>query len=219
MLYNRGLTERGPRTHMKNLTIAFLATASLFAVGACKKKGGGDAGEAVAKMTEFKDQMCACKDKACADKVQESMTKWSQDMAAKAGDKKEAKTDEATMKKMTEVGQQYGECMTKAMSAGATAPEGSAAAPEGSAAPAPEGSAAPPAAGSTGIPECDEYKAAIDKLATCDAIPEATRKTMKDAFDQASGAWANLPAEGKAAAATGCKAAADATLQAAAACK
>ena len=61
---------------MKNLTIAFIATASLFAVGACKKKGGGDAGEAVAKMTEFKDQMCACKDKACADKVKEEFMGW-----------------------------------------------------------------------------------------------------------------------------------------------
>lgn len=210
---------------MKNLTIAFLATASLFAVGACKKKGGGDAGEAVAKMTEFKDQMCACKDKACADKVQESMTKWSTEMAAKQGDKKEAKTDEATMKKMTEVGQQYGECMTKAMSAGAE-PAGSGAAPAGSgsdtAAPAGSGSdtaAAGGGGGSTGIPECDAYKAAVDKLASCDAIPEATRKQMKDAFDQAAGAWANLPAEGKAAAATACKTAADATTQAAAACK
>jgi hypothetical protein len=207
---------------MKNLTIAFLATASIFAVGACKKKGGGDAGEAVAKMTEFKDEMCKCKDKACADKVQESMTKWSTEMAAKAGDKKEpAKADEATMKKMTEVGQQYGECMTKAMSAGAeTPPAGSG---SDTAAPAGSGSdtAAAPAGGggSTGIPECDEYKAAIDKLASCEAIPEATRKTMKDAFDQASGAWASLPAESKAAAATGCKAAADATKQAAAACK
>lgn len=209
---------------MKNLTIAFLATASLFAVGACKKKGGGDAGEAVAKMTELKDEMCKCKDKACADKVQESMTKWSTDMAAKAGDKKDQKADEATMKKMTEVGQAYGECMTKAMSAGAEpAGSGSAAEPAGSAAPAGSGSdtAQAPAGGggSTGIPECDEYKAAIDKLATCDAIPAETRKMMKDSFDQASGAWANLPAESKAAAATGCKAGADAVKQATAACK
>ncbi len=210
---------------MKNLTIAFIATASLFAVGACKKKGGGDAGEAVAKMTEFKDQMCACKDKACADKVQEGMTKWSQEMATKAGDKKDQKADEATMKKMTEVGQAYGECMTKAMSATETPPaggagsgsdSGSAAAPAGSGS---DTAAAPAAGGSTGIPECDDYKAAIDKLASCDAIPEATRKMMKDSFDQASGAWASLPAEGKAAAATGCKAGADAVKQAAAACK
>jgi hypothetical protein len=206
---------------MKNLTIAFLATASLFAVGACKKKGGGDAGEAVAKMTEFKDQMCACKDKACADKVQESMTKWSTDMAAKAGDKKDQKADEATMKKMTEVGQAYGECMTKAMTPAADPAAGSAAADP--AAGSGSAAAADPAAGggggSTGIPECDEYKAAIDKLASCDAIPAETRKMMKDSFDQASGAWASLPAEGKAAAATGCKAGADAVKQAAAACK
>ena len=64
---------------MKNLTIAFLAAASLFTVGACKKKGGGDAGEAMAKMEEFSNDMCKCKDKACADKVQEGMTKWSTD--------------------------------------------------------------------------------------------------------------------------------------------
>lgn len=213
---------------MKNLTIAFLATASLFAVGACKKKGGGDAGEAVAKMSEFKDEMCKCKDKACADKVQESMTKWSTEMAAKAGDKKDQKADEATMKKMTEVGQAYGECMAKAMTGGGDA-AGSAAAgsgePAGSAAPAGSGSDTAAAGsggggggGSTGIPECDEYKAAIDKLAACDTVPEASRKAMKDAFDQASGAWASLPAEGKAAA-TGCKAGADAVKQAAAACK
>jgi hypothetical protein len=211
---------------MKNLTIAFLATATLFSVGACKKKGGGDAGEAVAKMTEFKDEMCKCKDKACADKVQEGMTKWSTDMAAKAGDKKEPpKQDEAMMKKMTEVGTQYGECMTKAMSAGAADPamgSGSAAAVDPAAG---SGSAAAPAGdtaaagGSTGIPECDAYKAAVDKLASCEALPAEARKQMKDAFDQAAGAWANMPAEGKAAAATACKTAADATLQAAAACK
>jgi hypothetical protein len=210
---------------MKNLTIAFLTTASLFAVGACKKKGGGDAAEAVTQMTKFKDEMCACKDKACADKVQESMTKWSTDMAAKAGDKKDQKPDEATMKKMTEVGTQYGECMTKAMTAGAGGdkPADPAAGSGDKPADPAAGSGDKPAEGggaaaSTGIPECDEYRAAVEALGKCDKIPEATRKQMKDAFDQAAGAWASLPAEGKAAAATGCKTAADATKQAAAAC-
>ncbi|MFN0251276.1 MAG: hypothetical protein ACKV2T_30655 [Kofleriaceae bacterium] len=207
---------------MKNLTIAFLATASLFAVGACKKKGGGGAGEAAAKMSELKDQMCACKDKACADKVQESMTKWTTEMAGKAD--KNAKMDEASTKKMAELGLAYGECMTKAMMPAADPAGGgggSAPAPTegGGSAPAPTEGGGGGGGASTGIPECDEYKAAIDKLASCEAIPEATRKTMKDAFDQASGAWAALPAEGKAAAATGCKAGADAVKQAAAACK
>jgi len=99
---------------MKNLTIAFLAAASLMSFG-CKKKGG--AGEAMAKMSEFKDKMCACKDKKCADDVQDQMNKWSADSAKNAGDKPE-KPDEKTMKEMQDVGTKYGECMAKAMSGG-----------------------------------------------------------------------------------------------------
>jgi hypothetical protein len=57
---------------MKKISIAFLAALSLASFG-CKKKGGG--AEAVARMTEFKDRMCACKDKACVDKVNDDMTK------------------------------------------------------------------------------------------------------------------------------------------------
>src|SRR5690242_16359679 len=48
---------------------------------ACKKdiqKAGGaaQAKESIAKMTGFKDAMCACKDSACAQKVSDDMTKW-----------------------------------------------------------------------------------------------------------------------------------------------
>ena len=117
---------------MKNLTIAFLAVASLTSFG-CKKKGG--AGEAMAKMSEFKDQMCKCTDKPCADKVQADMNKWSADNAKNAGDKPEKPSDE-DMKKMQDVGTKYGECMAKAMSAGASVDPGSAAAPAAPAAPA-----------------------------------------------------------------------------------
>lgn len=95
---------------MKNLTIAFLATASLFAVGACKKKGGGDAGEAVAKMTEFKDQMCACKDKACADRVTE-------DFAALGEKHKNTKATEAQIREAGKIAEEYGKCMMAAMGA------------------------------------------------------------------------------------------------------
>ena len=70
----------------------------------------------------------------------------------------------------------------------------------------------------TGIPECDDYAAAVVALGKCQAIPEATRKIMMDAFLQAADAWKSLPAADRAAAAAGCKAAADATRQAAAAC-
>ncbi len=72
---------------------------------------------------------------------------------------------------------------------------------------------------STGIPECDEYKLSIDQLAVCDAIPEATRKVMKDSFDDAADAWKRLPPEGKIAAASACKAAAKATQEAADSCR
>jgi len=103
---------------MKNLTIALMVAASFTAVG-CKKKGG--AGEAMAKMGEFKDKMCACKDKKCADDVQDQMNKWSAENAKNAGDKAEA-PDEKTMKEMQEVGTKYGECMAKAMGGGETPP-------------------------------------------------------------------------------------------------
>jgi hypothetical protein len=79
---------------------------------------------------------------------------------------------------------------------------------------------APAAAGASGLPaECDDYKAAIDKLSTCDAMPKEARDAMKQAFDQASTGWAALPADAKASLATACKAGADAVKQSAAACK
>ena len=159
----------------------------------------------MAKMGGFADDMCKCKDKACADKVQEGMTKWSTDMAAKGGDKKaDEKPDEAMMKKMTEVGQKYAECMTKAMTPAADA----------------AGSGeAPAAAGGGDLPaECGEYKAAIEALAKCDKLPQQTRDALKQSYEQTSTAWASVPAEGKAALATACKSAADAVKQSAAAC-
>ena len=80
---------------------------------ACKKKGG----DAIAKMTEFKDQMCACKDKACADKVNEEYAKWAADAAkASGGGAQNMSADEA--KKFSDVGLAYSECMTKLATAG-----------------------------------------------------------------------------------------------------
>jgi hypothetical protein len=66
--------------------------------------------------------------------------------------------------------------------------------------------------------ECAEYQAAIDALAKCDKLPQATRDALKQSYDQTSAAWANVPAEGKAALGTACKSAADAVKQSAAAC-
>lgn len=75
--------------------------------------------------------------------------------------------------------------------------------------------AAPVAAGELPT-ECTAYKAAIDKLASCDKLPAASRDALKQAYDAASTQWANLPAEQKTTLATGCKAAVDAIEQTAA---
>src|SRR5262249_20716450 len=57
-----------------------------------------DMAKALAKMTEFRDQMCACKDTACAQHVQDDMSKWSADMAKQMGDV-DMRPDEAMVKK------------------------------------------------------------------------------------------------------------------------
>jgi hypothetical protein len=79
---------------MMKLTLVFVA---LFAFAGCKKKGGNDTAAAMAKMTEFKDEMCKCKDAACASSVSDKMMKWS---AEQNKDKKEPpKMSEADTKK------------------------------------------------------------------------------------------------------------------------
>jgi hypothetical protein len=140
---------------MKNLSIAILAALSLLSFAGCKKKGGGS--DAVAKMTEFKDQMCKCADKACAEKVTEAMTKWSSDMAKESGDKA-AKMSEDDTKKATAVSEEMSKCMTKLMAA---APPPPAPADPAAAAPPPAGDkpadpAAPPAAPPAGDKPADK---------------------------------------------------------------
>ena len=83
------------------------------------------------------------------------------------------------------------------------------------------GSAAPAGGGGGGgdLPaECNDYKAAIEALAKCDKLPQATRDALKQSYEQTSAAWAQVPAEGRAALGTACKSAADAVKQSAAAC-
>jgi hypothetical protein len=87
--------------------------------------------------------------------------------------------------------------------------EGSAAAPAAAPTAAAPAAAAPAAAGNLPA-ECNDYKAAIDKLASCDKMPQQARDALKQAYDQASAGWASLPAEAKANLATACKAGTDA---------
>ena len=98
---------------MNKIGFAFAATMALVSFSGCKKSGG--AGEALAKMGEFKGRMCVCKDAECAKKVSDDMNKWSQDEAAKS---KEPQSD-ADQKKAAEISTQMGECMQKATGPGA----------------------------------------------------------------------------------------------------
>ena len=81
----------------------------------------------------------------------------------------------------------------------------------------PDDKAAAPAAGGGDIPaECNDYKAAMEKLAACDKMPQASKDALKQGYDAMSQGWANagsLPPEAKKAMADGCKQGADALMQ------
>ena len=85
----------------------------LVAAPACKKRSATS--RAIAEFAEFADRMCACKDQACADRLQEDMTKWSQELAAKSAPEKPSAAD---AKRMQENGAKYAACYSKATGGG-----------------------------------------------------------------------------------------------------
>ena len=126
---------------MNKLSIAFLAAMSLAAVGCRKDKGG----EAIAKMTELKRKMCACKDKACSEKVSEELAQWDQAQEKAAGDKPVSLSGEDA-EKMEAVKEEISACLLKLEVPGGSGAAGAAGAATGGAGAA-MGSG-PPAAGS-----------------------------------------------------------------------
>ncbi len=133
---------------MKNIGWLFAVAVALASSSGCKKKGD----DVMGKMGEFKERMCACKDKDCVMGVQKELKEF--ESANK--DLKEGKTfSDEDMRKFVEYGHDIAQCATKAGggdmmmgggSAAAPAPtpaegSGSAAAP----APAPAGSGSAPA--------------------------------------------------------------------------
>lgn len=64
----------------------------------------------IAKMVEFKNLMCACKDRACAESVVKDLETWGAAMAQSAISQE---ATEAQVKQMGELGAAYGECMAK----------------------------------------------------------------------------------------------------------
>ena len=74
----------------------------------------------IIKFREFTDKMCACKDAKCAQEVSDQMTKWGQEQAKEQTEP--PKMTEEQTKQATELGEQMGNCMTKAMGAGGDMP-------------------------------------------------------------------------------------------------
>lgn len=196
---------------MTKLSFALASALTLLPFAGCKKKAGDGAStgvDATAKMTELKDKMCACKDADCARKVSDEMTAWSQQHAK---NQKDQKMSEADQKRASELGTQMGECMQKAMTAGSAADgsAGSAASAAGSG----DGSAAGSADATSGLPkQCDEYKAAIDRLATCEAMPKEARAMLVKAYTDASAGWKSLPEAAKEKIGVSCEAGAKAVI-------
>jgi len=209
---------------MKNISIAFVAALSLAAVG-CKKKGGDCDAAINNMMTIMKTEMKGMDEKMMAPMMEKvkgiaqkhcAEDKWPDDVLKCMIDSKDAKAADECEKKMPkDLKDKMDKDMSAAMGMGGDKPAGDKPMDK----PA-DGSAAAggdkPAAGGGDLPaECNDYKAAIEKLASCDKMPQQARDALKTAYDQASGGWANLPAEAKAGLATACKAGADAVMQSA----
>jgi hypothetical protein len=157
-------------------------------------------------MRELRDKMCACKDPDCAKKVSDEMTAWSQEQSSKQA-KQQIKISEADQKASAALGVEMGECMKKAshVEAAPTPPPA-----DGSGSAAPAGSAA---ATPSGLPkECDEYEAAINRLATCDKMSKQARETLVKAYAEAAEGWKKLPEAAKEKISVSCKSGAEAVL-------
>src|SRR5512142_1952460 len=72
----------------------------------------------------------------------------------------------------------------------------------------------PVAMGSDGLPlVCGDWKAAIDKLQTCKALPENARASLISVYTEASTGWGQLPADAKQHLVAICRAGADSVLK------
>lgn len=66
---------------------------------------------------------------------------------------------------------------------------------------------APPAGATSALPkECQDYQAAIQRLASCDKLPQQSRDALEQAYETASKSWASLPADQMGQLADACKA-------------
>jgi hypothetical protein len=208
---------------MKHLALVAVAALSL-ASSACKKQG--PAQQSNAKLADYTDRMCACTDAKCVDQVNADLRKWSE---SQPKNEKEGMSDEDKAKSEA-LAKKLVDCMNKA--SGMTAAPGSGA---GSAAGSDQTMAAGSDAGSAGSavavgsagagsagpvavdvpPACQDYRATIDKLSTCQKMDQAQRDAFKNAYDAASKNWSNFTPSQKDSIGQTCKQANDAVVAAA----
>ena len=117
----RYVTE-APRRRRKQRIIVVAVFASLAAVIAafaifrttCRGDRTDYIAEAIAKLQEFTDQMCQCRDATCAQKVGDELTKWGQEMAKRHPNPPSNMTEQQT-KDINAIAEKLGMCMQKAM--------------------------------------------------------------------------------------------------------
>ena len=187
-----------------------LLVAAALALSGCGKKGSeakGDCATSVANAVslsaeEFKKQ--GVTDATVAKIRDASVTrckedKWTNEILKCLADAKKA-DDVAKCQQM--MSNEQSDNMAKAI-AGAMPPPDTG---SGSGSATPE---APPSGDVAGLPpECAEYKAAVEKLASCEKMPQAGRDAMKQSFDAMATSWKDLdklPPEAKASLVASCK--------------
>lgn len=180
--------------------------AALTAIFGCSDTEAPNRGaDQLVRLAMFRDQMCACKDTTCAKKVSADMASWGRGQPSD----KPAALSTSDQAKASEIGIRLGECMMRA-TAGTQVAAGSGAPPTAT------GSAAPPPApvkNTQGLPkECDDYKAAIDRLATCESLSAAARETFVKGYQDSAARWSSMPEASKATLATACQGGVEAVL-------
>ena len=209
----------------------FLLVVAVLALSGCGKKGDEAKGDCTTSVTnavnlsseEFKKNGVTDATQA---KIRESSIvrckedKWTNEVLKCLADAKQA---DAVAKCQNMMSKEQSDNMAKAIAGamGTQPDQGSGSAPDQGSAGSGSGSAGSAEApvDVAGLPaECAEYKTLVDKLATCEKLPQASRDMLKKTFDDTSKAWANmdkLPADAKAALVGGCKQGADALKQSA----
>ncbi len=135
--------------------------------------GGNDIGaRALAKLTVYKDELCACRDKACMDRVSEEMSAW-----AKA-QPDDGMTDDVT-RQATAIGEEMGKCMVRITSGEAATP-----ADKPAEKPLATASDADFPKSPTMPASCETYRQSIARLASCSNYPASARQALIDAWKQ-----------------------------------